>query len=475
MSFIHSIKFRFTLWYLLVLVVTLVLLCAFVYVLLSQILYGNLDGSLEKDALELNRNPNLYEEVTRSNTQPPRRDLLMLCFYSGDELVRVSGQDRYSLDNETIKKVIIGRERIFFSVTSTDGEKLRCFSMRVSTENENSVPRVMQRGNDKKTVVLITGRPVEQIQDALDQLISVYLIAIPLCLIIAGGGGLFLARRALKPVDLITQTAKEIEEHDLSRRIEVKTKDEMGRLANTLNQMFDRLKKAFDSQKQFTGDASHELRAPLAIIQAEATLSLQKDRTSSEYKQSLQAISQESEYMGKIIDQLLTLARADSGNDHMIMEHLSLTGLLRDIADDLNIICRDKELALNTNFDREVAMNGDPEKLRRLFINILDNAIRYTPRGGSISILLTAEGQTAFVTISDTGIGIPADDIPYIFDRFYRVDKARSRAEGGSGLGLAICRNIVDSHGGEISVESRIGEGSIFTVKLPCKNSPDRK
>ena len=466
MNFIHSIKFRFTLWYLLILAATLILLCSGVYLLLSQALYGNLDDSLQKDATEMSRRPTVYDDISRGDIKQPPRDLLMLCFYSGDELVKVSDKNRYILDDETVKRVIRDK-RLLLTAYSTGEEKLRCFGVQLPRENEDSVPRVVPREGEKRPVVLIVGRPVGPIEDALNGLLRVFIIAIPACLAIAGGGGIFLARRVLKPVDTIAQTALEIEESDLSRRIDVKTKDELGRLAFTLNQMIDRLEKAFTRQKEFTSDASHELRAPLAIIQAESTLALHRERDVTEYKQSLEVIAQEVDHMARIIDQLLVLARSDAGKEQLCFEEVDLSRLLHDLTSEIDILCQDKGLTLALDAEAGVVVRGDAGKLKELFLNLMDNAIRYTSRGGNISIALAKQGQTALVDIKDTGIGITREHIPHIFDRFYRVDKARSRAEGGSGLGLAICKHIVEAHGGTICVASGSGRGSTFSIRLP--------
>lgn len=469
MSFLHSIKFRFTLWYLLILASTLVLLCAGVYLLLSQTLYRSLDDSLQKNAAEMSRSTTVYDDISRGDIKQPPRDLLMLCFYSGDEMVKISDKNRYILDDETIKQVIRDK-RVLFTANSTGTEKLRCFGIQLPRENEDSVPRTLPRDNEKRPVVLIVGRPIGQIEDSLNELLRVFIIAIPICLAIAGGGGIFLARRVLKPVDTMAQAALEIEESDLGRRIDIKTKDELGKLALALNQMIDRLEKAFVRQKEFTSDASHELRAPLAIIQAESTLALNKDRAAADYRQSLETISQEVEHMAKIIDQLLVLARSDAGKEQLSFEEVDLSRLLHDLTSDIDILCHDKGVSLALNAGAKAVINGDVGKLKELFLNIIDNAIRYTPHGGTISVSLSKEGQTALIAINDTGIGIPSEHIPNIFDRFYRVDKARSRAEGGSGLGLAICKQIVEAHGGGISVESRAGQGSTFSIRLPLQS-----
>ena len=321
------------------------------------------------------------------------------------------------------------------------------------------------------SAALVVGRPTEDITQALSGLLRTLMLAVPLTLVAAGGGGVFLARRALKPVDEMTHKAQDIEESDLSQRIKVKTKDELGRLASTLNQMIERLEKAFRRQQQFTGDASHELRAPLAVIQAESTLSLQKKRSASEYRSSLENIAVEASRMSLVIDQLLELARADAGKSPLLPEEINLGELLTELGSDVEILCRDKGLEFQLNQPESLTVTGDMTRLRALFLNLLDNAIRYTPGGGTISVSLKHEEDRAVVSVSDTGIGISPEDLPLIFERFYRVDKSRSRTEGGSGLGLAIAQYIATAHQGRIEVQSQPGEGSTFQVWLPLSKN----
>jgi heavy metal sensor kinase len=325
-------------------------------------------------------------------------------------------------------------------------------------------------GPSIESAAIAVGRSTTDIDESLAGLIRTLVIAGPLTLVLAGAGGIFLAQRALKPVDQITRTAHEIEESDLSRRIPVQSKDELGRLAATLNKMIERLEKAFKRQKQFTSDASHELRTPLAVIQAESTLALSKERTADEYKQSLEIVSNESMLMAKVIDQLLTLARADSGKEQLSFEEIDLSELLAGVAANAEILCRDEGLEFRSDLMDNILVSGDRAKLRELFLNLLDNAIRYSPDGGKISLTLRRVKEMAVISIADTGIGISEEDIPHIFERFYRVDKARSRVENGAGLGLAICKYIAEIHGGRIEVISRLGEGSTFSVWLPIFN-----
>jgi heavy metal sensor kinase len=315
-------------------------------------------------------------------------------------------------------------------------------------------------------VALLIARPTGHIEMALKRLLQILLFAIPFTIFISTAGGLFLARRALKPVDEMTRIAREIGENDLSRRIEIRTKDELGRLAMTLNQMIERLEQAFERQKQFTGDASHELRAPLSVIQAESTLALQKERPAREYLKTIETIAQECDHMSGIIKQLLFLARADSGKEYIVFKSFNLTEFICDFCVDARILCKEKSIHLELVKEENIFVNAHDRSIKRLMYNLLGNAIRYTKANGKVTIKVQKKEPWVEISVSDTGIGIPEKDIPYIFDRFYRVDKARSRREGGSGLGLAICNQIVDMHGGEIEVKSQPEKGSTFIVKL---------
>jgi len=460
MSFIHSIKFRFTIWYLLVLAVLLSALSAGVYLYLSRSLYRGLDHSLELRSRSICSVPPIVESIWYGEFQEELGEVVMLYFYTGSQLVEVSPAGiNISLSHEFIYQAINGRNSLT-TIESAEGQRLRLLAVPIHLSIPG-MPLGTQPG------ALIIGRSTRQIDQALQGLVRTLVIAVPLALAVAAGGGIFLARRALKPVDKIAQTAQEIEESDLSQRINVNTKDELGRLAATLNAMIGRLERAFQRQKQFTSDASHELRAPLAVIQAESSLALQKERPPSDYRQSLETISQESKQMSLLTDQLLTLARADAGKEQWNFTEVDLGSLITNLSADVEVLCQEKGLSCQLGQTQDSVIKGDEARLRELLMNLLDNAIRYTPAPGIVSISLRLEGQMAVVAVTDTGIGIPAEDIPFIFERFYRVDKSRSRAEGGTGLGLAICRHIAEAHGGKIEVESQVGVGSTFSVWFP--------
>ena len=463
MSFIHSIKFRFTLWYLLVLAVLLTALSAGVYFYLSRSLYQSLDDSLELRSTQIRSIQDILESINQGEFQEELGEIVMLYFYTGNQLMEVSPRGiSIPLSHEFISQAIAGTSS-FTTIQTAEGEGLRLLAVPVNLSMPGPPPGI-------QPATLVIARSTKQIDQALAGLLRTLIIAVPLALALAAAGGIFLARRALKPVDKIAQTAREIEERDLSQRINVNTKDELGRLAATLNEMIGRLEKAFQHQQQFTSDASHELRTPLAVIEAESTLALQKERPPSDYRQSLEIISKEARQMSYLIDHLLTLARADAGKEQWNFVEVNLSRLITDLSTDVEVLCQEKGLSFQLGQTQDLVMKSDEVRLRELFMNLLDNAIRYTPTPGTVSLSLRREGQMAVVAIMDTGIGIPAEEIPFIFERFYRVDKSRSRVEGGSGLGLAICRHIAEAHGGKIEVESQVGAGSTFSVWLPLQS-----
>jgi heavy metal sensor kinase len=297
--------------------------------------------------------------------------------------------------------------------------------------------------------------------------------------VLASLGGQFLANKALKPVDHITQTARLITSQNLNQRIKpLKVKDEISRLIETFNEMISRLDKSFQQIKQFSSDASHELKTPLTILKGEVEVALRKERAAQEYEQILRSNLEEINRMSTIVEDLLLLSKTEFEEVPLHKEHVHLTEILRDVVVQVTILAQAKQIHIHmSNSDGDITVLGDALRIRELLLNLIENGIKYTPERGSVSITLETEkkpegsagGPIGFVKIivSDTGIGIEKKDQEKIFDRFFRVDKARSREQGGSGLGLSICKWIVEAHQGEISVESELGRGSSFIVKLP--------
>jgi heavy metal sensor kinase len=304
---------------------------------------------------------------------------------------------------------------------------------------------------------------------AIDRFQLVLLLAAPGFLVVAAFGGYWLSQRALTPVDEITQAARDIGAQDLGRRLFVpKTGDELERLARTLNGMLDRLEKTFQRITKFTADASHELRTPVSVMRASAEIALRKPRSQTEYQETLLQILQESERLSQLIEQLLVLARSDSGSGVLPMIRTDIKEPLRHACQQASVFAEKKRLVITECIsEKSLWVQGDRSSLERLFLILLDNAMKYTEDGGSIQVRLNAQNGFAIALIQDNGIGIAASDMPHIFERFYRADVARSRDIGGIGLGLAIGNWIAQVHNGEIRVESELTKGSCFEVRLP--------
>lgn len=291
----------------------------------------------------------------------------------------------------------------------------------------------------------------------------------PVFLIVAALGGYWLSRRALVPVDQMIQAARTIEARDLERRLAVpRTGDELERLADTLNEMLSRLEASFQRMTQFTADASHELRTPISVMRTNAEIALRRPRSDAEYREALARILDESEKVSRLIEQLLLLARADSGFPIPQARRVDLNAAMQNACREANVLAEAKRLQFHWSVpDDSLHVWGDSTSLERLFVILLDNAIKYTASGGQVDMRLRSDNGFAVTDVRDTGAGISADDIGRVFDRFYRADQSRSRESGGAGLGLAIGRWIAEVHGGEISVESELGRGSTFHVKIP--------
>jgi heavy metal sensor kinase len=310
--------------------------------------------------------------------------------------------------------------------------------------------------------------PVAEAYDILRRFQWVLLTSIPLVLVVASLGGYWMSRRALAPVDAITQAAQSVGEHNLSSRLAIPpAADELQRLTVTFNQMLGRLETSFKRITQFTADASHELRTPVALVRTTAEVSLRRDRDNPEYRDALDQILDEAKRMTGIIDSLMTLARVDSGAEVLRSENVDVALLVRDACTRSELLTQAKQIHLETDLPGPVVVHGDAAMLQRLFLSLIDNAIKYTPPSGRVQVSMRTEAADLVVTVQDTGIGISKEDLPFIYDRFYRADKVRSREVGSAGLGLSIARWIAEAHRGSVRAESALGEGSVFEVRIP--------
>ena len=291
-------------------------------------------------------------------------------------------------------------------------------------------------------------------------------------LAVAGLFGFFLVWRMLRPLQSITQVARGIGGRDLSRRLPVHRDDEVGDLALTLNRMFDRVENAFDTERQVASDLSHELRTPLAVMKSEASQALRKEKGDDAYQRALETVSREVSHVSSVAERLLFLARSDNGGD-LPLAPVDLKELVTEVGWDTRVLCEEKGITFRSDLSGEpqrCIVHGDKVRLRELFLNLVNNAVRYTPSGGQITLSLCVQDRYVRASVTDTGIGISKEHLPHIFERFYRVDGGPSK-DGGAGLGLAICKRIAELHGGRIEVKSKVGEGSMFTVILPLRGS----
>ena len=320
--------------------------------------------------------------------------------------------------------------------------------------------------------VVELGEPLEEFYEMLDGFTWSVLVGSPLLLLAAAAGGYAMSRRALQPVDEIARAADAIGARNLSERLPLRgTGDELDQLSTTLNGMFGRLESAFRRISQFSADASHELRTPLAIMRTTAELARSRQRSVEEYEQALDRILAESERTSGLLDDLLLLARSDAGVAEFDSAPLALDELVRAGCEEARVLAEAAAVRLDCDAHTSVTVRGDAHALRRLLLILLDNALKYTQAGGTVHVTLrlapAQSGLTALLEVRDSGIGIPAEDLPHIFERFYRAAKDRSRSTGGVGLGLSIAQCIAIRHAGRLSAESVPGQGSTFQLHLP--------
>jgi heavy metal sensor kinase len=484
---LSSLRFKLTLWYVLILGILLISFSSFLYFTLSKSLYRDVDSKLRS----------LAELIASESASP----LSKFGFGNIDQTLQTS------MNLKPIGKFIqvldesgnIGRKsdnlknvQLPISLTALKNASKGLITFETNRSFENAPLRIItfpvsEKNHINKIVQVASS--LEDVEDALNTLLLILIIAVPLALLVASLGGQFLANKALKPVDHITQTARMITSQNLNQRINPpKVKDEISRLVETLNEMISRLDRSFRQVKQFSTDASHELKTPLTILKGEVEVALRKERVPHEYEQVLKSNLEEINRMSQIVEDLLLLSRADSGEIRLNKEDMNLNEILSEVVAHVNVLAQSKNLRIETsNHHEEIHIFGDPLRIRALFLNLIENGIKYTEQGGSIHILLTKDtlvqdgkqsgraqgeqGEFVKIIVSDTGIGIAKEDQERIFDRFFRVDKARSREQGGSGLGLSICKWIVEAHRGKIEVESELGKGSSFIIKLPIFSS----
>jgi heavy metal sensor kinase len=463
---LRSIRVRLTLWYVLLLAIILAAFSAGIYLTLRQSLSSNLNDSLETRA-------NVLAGVVRYEDGHPtlegsvpagEREL-------DEEFVRVYGADgSVSFDSTAADAEPTGIDAAAVQEALAGHSSTRTVHIEDETLRARIEPIVE---NGDVTGVLVVGLTEDDMAETLRSLLAILAIAYPVTLVVASAGGMFLASRALSPIDRITRLARRISADDLSQRLdETLPDDEVGQLARTFNEMIARLDAAFQRQRQFTADASHEMRTPLTAIKGQIEVALSRPRDAEAYREVLRGANEEVDRLIRLVGSLLTLARADAGEIPLAAEPVRLADLVNAAVEQVRPAAARKRIAIKVSAGPDTTVRADHDLLLQLLLNLLDNALKYTPDGGRVTAGWDADGASARVWVQDTGIGIDVSEQPRIFDRFYRVDKARSRAAGGSGLGLSISRWIAEAHKGAVSVESSPGRGARFTVTLPFAAHP---
>jgi heavy metal sensor kinase len=319
-----------------------------------------------------------------------------------------------------------------------------------------------------RAYLLQSGSPLTLRTTALNRLLHIILWLLPSGIILAVLSGIWMSRRALRPLELLSAAAREMTISQLHRRLPITgNRDELDRLAETFNDMFGRLEKAVEQMKDFTASISHELRTPLTALRGEAEVALVKARTESDYRRVLESQLEEFAKLSRMIDQMLTLARAEAGQIKLAREIVNLSELTQSLVDQMEIVAASKAITLTVKQEADVMVTGDAGWLERAILNLLDNAIKFTPVGGRVDLRVSSESSHAVLEVADNGIGIAAQALPHIFERFYRGDPSRSREREGAGLGLSLVEWIVRQHQGSVSVESQPGKGAVLRILLP--------
>jgi heavy metal sensor kinase len=381
-----------------------------------------------------------------------------------DEFAETKGDVQASA-NETVNAMKLRRDEI----AVMDGARvLASKSETPAGEPRRSVERsVTAGGREYRIVVSASLGPVAETSRAALQVI---LFGLPLVLALAGLGGYLLAGRTLRPLSSMAAQARRITDSNLNTRIEIgRAAEEMETLVAAFNELLSRLDQSFEGMRRFVADASHELRTPVSVIRGEAEVALSAERTAAEYRASLTVVLEESRRISRLVEDLLNLARADAGRVRLQTNDFYLNELVTDCCRSAQSLAGARRLKLECRAGADLQYRGDEQLLRRLLMNLLDNAIRYTPAGGTVEAALERNGAGVKLRVSDTGVGIAPEDASRVFERFYRAGESRSREDGGFGLGLAIVKWIAESHQGSVECASSPGAGSVFTVTLPAQ------
>jgi len=461
----RSVRVRLTLWHLGALLIVLLLYAGGVFAFVRHSLVADLDRQLQEDfdrAEEeeaFSRNPDGTLSWFIGDRDPDATDPEVVqgpwaCVWTPD------GGPLYRDPLAPHVVSLIGRDAaadppILESVQASGGTWIRQITGEQDVAGGKAILRV--------------ARSEERLRQELRRLLAILGLGLPLAGAFAGVGAYLIARRALAPIEGMARAAQQITAARLSDRLPVDNPDdELGHLASVFNSMFGRLEASFDQLRRFTADASHEMRTPLTAIRTVGEVGLREPRTDHQYREIIGSMLEEADRLNRLVESLLTLARAEAGHARLARERIDLGGMAREVVDHLSVLAEDKRQAVTIDAPDGVFVLADRVVLRQAVINLLDNAIKYSPVEGQVRVAVTAgPSPVAILAVQDSGPGIAPEHVGKIFDRFYRIEKSRSRAVGGAGLGLSIARWAVEAHGGRIEVDPGQPGGSVFRIVLP--------
>jgi len=460
----RSLYFRLILWYSGLVIVVLLAFAAYTYEGVRGRLYGEMERTLARRAQQIADNVLIHEgsepdqEIARQIREvysPAANNRFIRILKSDGSLLYVSQKPKDgSFDPLTVP----------LPSPHASAQRMETLPSGVTLLMVDLPVTVAGKG-----FRIEMGAPTREMQTALHGLLVTLLFGLPIVVVTVSAGGYVLVRRSLKPVEDIRATAEQITFGNLSNRLPVAaTGDELEHLSVTLNQMLERLESAYQQVSRFSADASHELRTPLTIMRGELESVVQREAgLTEELRGRIGSVLEEAERLSHIAESLFTISRLDAGEARIEHVTFDLVDLIKTTAEQMSLMAEEKSISVVIKAEQALSVDGDPARLKQVIVNLLDNAIKYTPRGGSITVALSKAVHKAVLAIADTGIGIAPEALPHIFERFYRADKVRSREQGGAGLGLSIVRSICQAHGGTVEIESAENKGTICRVLLP--------
>lgn len=454
-----NVRTRLTAWYVLVLTAILLAYAGISIVLIFFDMRGNLDRQLENDF-----------EILEDHIE-----------IDPNGQVRVGSQDESAFHERWIELWSMDGKLIFESKPFTarslppappPDEIKSGLSFKTVRLAHDTRFRILQGKTNVEGTWLVVRlvRSEDHLWREVRGYVWLMLLSLPIAILVAGAGGYLLAKRALKPVDQMAARARQISGDNLQARLPVvNPHDELGHLATLFNELLDRIHRAFVRLKQFTSDAAHELRTPLTTIRSIGEVSLQEKRQPDYYRNVIGSILEENKRLTHLVDSLLFLSRVDSENFKLDVQPTPLRPFVEKSVEFIQALAEEKGQKIHLQGNTDISARMDHNLMREALLNLLDNAIKYSAEGSEITVEVRADTNQAMIAVRDQGPGIPENELDKIFERFYRIDKGRAREMGGSGLGLAIARWAVQVQGGSIQVESRVGQGSIFTITLPVR------